>query len=56
MHQRLIGGVAALGAALALAVPGVATAHYGAAGYVYTETNAPGGNAILGFARAHNVP
>jgi 6-phosphogluconolactonase (cycloisomerase 2 family) len=51
MHRRLIGGVAALGTVLALAIPGVATAHYGAAGYVYTETNASSGNAILGFAR-----
>lgn len=51
MHGRLIGGVAALGAVLALAIPGVATAHDGTAGYVYTETNASSGNAILGFAR-----
>jgi len=54
MHRRLMGGVAALGAALVLAVPGVATAHDGTAGYVYTETNASSGNAVLGFARADN--
>ena len=51
-HRRLMGGVAALGAAIALAVPGVVTAHGGTAGFVYTETNAAGGNAVLAFARA----
>jgi len=51
-HRRLISGVAAIGAALALAIPGVATAHSGAAGYVYTETNASTGNAILAYARS----
>jgi 6-phosphogluconolactonase len=50
MNRRVIGGVAGLAAALALAVPGVASAHVGAAGYVYTETNGSGGNAILAFA------
>ena len=48
--QRLAGTVAALGAALALAVPAVASAH-SQAGFVYTETNSPTGNAVLGFAR-----
>jgi len=51
-HRRLIGGMAAIGAALALAIPGVVTAHSGAAGYVYTETNASTGNAILAYARS----
>jgi 6-phosphogluconolactonase (cycloisomerase 2 family) len=52
MHRRVIGGVAGLVAVLAVAIPGVATAHDGIAGYVYTETNASGGNAILGFAHS----
>jgi 6-phosphogluconolactonase (cycloisomerase 2 family) len=43
-----------MGLALALAVPGIATAHNSAAGFVYTETNAAGGNAVLGFARAQD--
>ena len=51
-HRRLIGGMAAIGATLALAIPGVATAHSGAVGYVYTETNASTGNAILAYARS----
>jgi len=50
-HRRLIGFVAAVGTALPLAVPGVVTTHSGAAGYVYTETNAATGNAILAYAR-----
>jgi 6-phosphogluconolactonase len=49
--HRFIGGMAALGAALALVVPGVATAHSNAAGYVYTETNSAAGNAILAYSR-----
>jgi 6-phosphogluconolactonase len=53
-HRRLIGSVAAIGAAIALAIPGVVTAHSDAAGYVYTETNAATGNAILAYARADN--
>jgi len=53
-HGRLIGGLAALGTALALAFPGLASAHSGAAGYVYTETNASTGNAILAYARAND--
>jgi len=51
-HRRWMGGVAALGAAIALSVPGVATAHESATGLVYTETNASGGNAVLACARA----
>ncbi len=51
MHRRLI-GAAGLVTVLALAVPGLATAHDGAAGYVYTETNASTGNSILAFARS----
>jgi 6-phosphogluconolactonase len=51
---RLIGGAAALGTALALAAPGIVSAHDGAAGYVYTETNASSGNAILAYARSGN--
>jgi 6-phosphogluconolactonase (cycloisomerase 2 family) len=51
MHRRLI-GVAGLATVLVLAVPGVATAHDRAAGYVYTETNASTGNSILAFARS----
>ena len=47
-----MGGVAALGAAIASSVPGVVTAHESAAGFVYTETNASGGNAVLAYARA----
>ncbi len=53
-HRRLLGGVAALGAAVAFAVPGVATAHERISGFVYTETNASAGNAILAFSRAGN--
>jgi 6-phosphogluconolactonase len=52
--QRLMGGAAALSAALALAIPGVATAHSSAAGYVYTETNSATGNAVLAYARAND--
>jgi len=51
-HRRWMGGVAAFGAAIALSVPGVATAHESATGLVYTETNASGGNAVLACARA----
>jgi 6-phosphogluconolactonase len=51
-QQRLIGGVAALGMALAVAAPGVAVAHDAPAGFVYTETNGSGGNAVAAFARA----
>jgi len=48
---RLIGGAAALGMALAVATPGVTAAHERPAGFVYTETNASSGNAVLAFAR-----
>ncbi len=50
--RQLLGGMTAVGAALALSLPGVATAHDRAGGFVYTETNASGGNAVLGFERA----
>lgn len=50
--RRTIGAAIAL--ALALAVPGIAAAHDGAAGYVYTETNAASGNSVLAFARAED--
>jgi 6-phosphogluconolactonase (cycloisomerase 2 family) len=43
-----------MGLVLALAVPGIASAHNHAAGYVYTETNAASGNAVLAFARAQD--
>jgi 6-phosphogluconolactonase (cycloisomerase 2 family) len=52
--RQLLGGLTAVGAVLALSIPGVATAHDRAGGFVYTETNASGGNAVLGFARAWN--
>jgi 6-phosphogluconolactonase len=52
--RRLAGGAATLGAALALVLPGVVTAHDNAAGFVYTETNASTGNAILAYARSDN--
>ena len=52
VQRRVIGGVAALGMALLLAVPGVVAASDGRAGYVYTETNAATGNAILAYAQA----
>ncbi len=51
-HRRLMGSLAALAAGIALAIPGVVTAHDGAAGFVYTETNGASGNAVLAFARA----
>jgi len=44
--RQLLGGMTAVGAMVALAIPGVATAHGRAAGFVYTETNAAGGNAV----------
>jgi len=47
-----MGGVAALGAAIASSVPGVVTAHESAAGFVYTETNASGGNTVVAYTRA----
>jgi len=50
-HRQLIGGFAALGMALAVAAPGVAAAHDARAGFLYTETNAAGGNAVLAFSR-----
>jgi 6-phosphogluconolactonase len=50
-HRQLIGGIAALGAAVALSIPGVVTAHEGPGGFVYTETNGAGGNAVLAYAR-----
>jgi hypothetical protein len=50
----MIGGVAALGAALLLAVPGVVAASDGRSGYVYTETNAATGNAILAYSQGHD--
>jgi 6-phosphogluconolactonase len=49
LHRRMVGGVAALGAALMLAIPGIAAASDGRSGYVYTETNAASGNAILAY-------
>ncbi len=49
--RQLLGGMTTVGAVLALSIPGVATAHNPAAGFVYTETNAAGGNAVLGYAR-----
>jgi 6-phosphogluconolactonase (cycloisomerase 2 family) len=54
MQRRVIGGVAALGAALMFAVPGLAAASDGRSGYVYTETNAATGNAILAYSQAPN--
>jgi 6-phosphogluconolactonase len=50
-HRQLIGGITAIGAAIALTIPGVVTAHEGARGFVYTETNAAGGNAVLAYQR-----
>ena len=50
--RQLLGGMTAVGAMVALSIPGVATAHGRAAGFVYTETNAAGGNAVLAYARA----
>jgi len=49
--RSLVGGTAALGMALAVVAPGVAAAHDARAGFVYTETNAAGGNAVLAFSR-----
>jgi 6-phosphogluconolactonase (cycloisomerase 2 family) len=49
--RRLIGGAATLGAALAFVFPGVVAAHENS-GFVYTETNASTGNAILAYARS----
>jgi hypothetical protein len=46
-----MGGLAAASMALTLAVPGIASAHGGGAGFVYTQTNAPDGNSVLAFAR-----
>src|ERR1035437_6813215 len=54
MHRRVIGGVAAFATALVLAAPGLAAAHHGNAGYVYTETNASTGNASLAYAQGHD--
>jgi 6-phosphogluconolactonase (cycloisomerase 2 family) len=54
VHRRLIGGVAALGAALMFAVPGIAAASDGRSGFVYTETNAASGNAILAYSQGHD--
>jgi 6-phosphogluconolactonase len=53
-HRRWMGGVAAAGMALTIALPGVASAHERASGFVYTQTNAPSGNAVLAFARGGN--
>ncbi len=50
-HRRLPVLVAATAIAAALAIPGVASAHSGPAGFVYTETNAAAGNSIMAFAR-----
>jgi 6-phosphogluconolactonase (cycloisomerase 2 family) len=50
-HRRLRVLVAATAIAAALAIPGVASAHSGPAGFVYTETNAAAGNSIMAFAR-----
>ena len=52
--RQLLGGMTAVGAMVALAIPGVATAHGRAAGFVYTETNAAGGNAVLAYTRARD--
>ena len=54
VQRRVIGGVAALGAALMFAIPGIAAASYGRSGYVYTETNAAAGNAILAYFQGHD--
>ena len=54
VQRRVIGGVAAVGAALLLAIPGVVAASSGRSGYVYTETNAASGNAILAYAQSPN--
>jgi 6-phosphogluconolactonase len=54
VQRRVIGGVAALGAALMFAVPGIAAASDGRSGYVYAETNAASGNAILAYSQAPN--
>ena len=52
--RRLPALVAAVAAAAALAIPGVATAHSDPAGFVYTESNASTGNAVVAFARWSN--
>ena len=54
VQRRVIGGVGALGAALLLTVPGVVAASDGRSGYVYTETNAASGNAILAYSQSHD--
>lgn len=50
--RRLIGGAATLGAALAFVLPGVVAAHENSTGFVYTETNASTGNAIVAYSRS----
>ena len=50
--RQLLGGMTAVGAVVALSIPGVATAHDRTGGFVYTETNAAGGNAVLAYTRA----
>jgi 6-phosphogluconolactonase len=54
VHRRMIGGVAALGAALLISIPGVVAARDGRSGYVYTETNSASGNAILAYSVGHD--
>jgi 6-phosphogluconolactonase (cycloisomerase 2 family) len=54
VQRRVIGGVAALGAALMFAIPGIAAASEGRSGYVYTETNAAAGNAILAYSQGYD--
>lgn len=54
VQRRVIGGVAALGAALMFAIPGIAAASDGRPGYVYTETNAASGNAILAYSQGYD--
>jgi 6-phosphogluconolactonase (cycloisomerase 2 family) len=54
VHRTVLGGVAAFGTALMLAVPGIAAASDGRSGYVYTETNAAAGNAIIAYSQARD--
>ncbi len=48
--RNWIGGAAAVGAALVLAIPGMAAASDAHRSFVYTETNASTGNAVMAFA------
>lgn len=54
VQRRVIGGVAALGAALMFAIPGIAAASDGRSGDVYSETNAASGNAILAYSQGYD--